>query len=111
MQKLHLCAVCVAGLMYRASYGQAFMHDLQPMQRESSKSTMPSWRRNRAVVGQIATHGASSQWLHRLTEKNRRVSGNAPFSMYLTHVRLTPNGTSCSALHATVQAWQPMHVS
>ena len=31
--------------------------------------------------------------------------------MYLTHVRFTPSGTSCSALQATVQAWQPMHVS
>ena len=34
-QKLHLCAVCVSGLMYSASYGQAFMHDLQPMHDES----------------------------------------------------------------------------
>src|SRR6516225_8222020 len=30
--------------------------------------------------------------------------------MYLTHVLYTPIGTSCSALHATVQAWQPMHL-
>ena len=34
--------------------------------------------------------------------------GNVPFSMYLTQVRLTPSGTECSALHATVQAWHPM---
>src|SRR5262245_1186429 len=88
-QKLHLCAVCVSGLMYSASYGHAFMHDLQPMQRESSKSTMPSLRSNSAWVGQIFTHGASAQWLQRLTEKCRLVFGNSPFSMYFTHVRLT----------------------
>ena len=29
--------------------------------------------------------------------------------MYFTQVRLTPRGTSCSALHATVQAWHPIH--
>ncbi len=53
-------------------------------------------------------HGAASQWLQRITEKARRECGKAPFSMYLTHVRLTPTGTSCSDLQATVQAWQPM---
>ncbi len=51
-----------------ASYGHAFMHDLQPMHRESSKSMIPSDRRNSAVVGQIVTHGALSQWLQRSTE-------------------------------------------
>ena len=49
-------------------------------------------------------HGASSQWLHRSTAKWRLVAGKAPFSMYLTQVRLTPTGTSCSSLQATVQA-------
>ena len=44
------------------------MHDLQPMQTESSKSTMPLLSRNSAVVGQMVMHGASSQWLHRITE-------------------------------------------
>ncbi len=85
------------------------MHALQPMQRFPSKSTMPSRRRKRAVVGQISTHGASSQWLQRVTWKVRRVSGNTPFSTYFTHVRATPRGTSCSALQATEHAWQPMH--
>ena len=70
---------------------------------------MPSLRRKRAVVGQISTQGASSQWLQRVTWKVRRVSGKTPFSTYLTQVRATPSGTSCSALHATEQAWQPMH--
>ena len=51
-----------------ASYGQAFMHDLHPMQTESSKSTMPLSRRKSAVVGQIVMQGASSQWLQRSTE-------------------------------------------
>ena len=37
------------------------------------------------------------------------MSGNVPFSMYFTHVRLTPSGTWFSSLQATVQAWQPMH--
>jgi hypothetical protein len=37
------------------------MHDLQPMQRELSKSTMPSGRLKRATVGQIVTQGALSQ--------------------------------------------------
>ena len=80
------------------------MQDLQPMQRSVSKSTMPSSRLYSAVVGQISTQGASVQWLHRITEKNRLVSGQAPFSTYLTQVRLTPSGTSCSVLQATVQA-------
>jgi hypothetical protein len=40
--------------------------------------------------------------------KLRFVFGNSPFSMYFTHVRLTPMGTLCSLLQATVQAWQPM---
>ena len=30
--------------------------------------------------------------------------------MYFTHVRKLPTGTSFSALQATVQAWQPMHL-
>ena len=69
---------------------------------------MPSCRWKSAVVGQISTQGASSQWLQRVTWKVRRVSGNTPFSMYFTQVRATPRGTSCSALQATEQAWQPM---
>jgi hypothetical protein len=85
------------------------MHDLHPMQREVSKSTMPSERMKRARVGHIPTQGASTQWLHRMTLKYRLVSGHEPFSTYLTHVRLTPSGTWCSVLQATVQAWQPMH--
>ncbi|SUZ95819.1 uncharacterized protein METZ01_LOCUS48673 [marine metagenome] len=78
------------------------------MQRASSKSTMPSGRVNRAVVGQIVTQGASSQWLQRWTLNSRLLSGKVPFSMYLTWVRLTPMGMSCSDLQATVQAWQPI---
>ena len=70
---------------------------------------MPSFRVYSAVTGQISTQGASSQWLHRMTEKCLDVFGYVPFSMYFTQVRLTPRGTSCSALHATVQAWHPMH--
>ncbi len=85
------------------------MQALQPMQRRRSKSTIPSGRRKSAVVGQISTQGASSQWLQRVTVKVRRVSGNSPFSTYLTQVRATPSGTSCSTLQATEQAWQPMH--
>ncbi len=37
------------------------------------------------------------------------MSGNVPFSMYFTQVRLTPSGTWFSSLQATVHAWQPMH--
>src|SRR5690606_41073313 len=87
------------------------MQDLQPMHDAVSKSTMPSGRRKSADVGQISTQGASSQWLQRSTEKCREVWGNVPVSMYLTQVRSTPSGTLCSALHATVHAWHPMHVS
>src|SRR5579884_1539715 len=83
-QKLHLAAVCECGSMHSASYGQAFRHDLQPMHTCGSKSTMPSSRRNSAPVGQISTHGASSQWLQRRTEKWRLTSGNSPTSMYFT---------------------------
>src|SRR5258705_8712390 len=85
------------------------MQDLQPMHRSPLKSTIPLSRLKRAVTGQMVMHGASSQWLHRSTEKNRRVSGYSPFSMYLTQVRNVPSGTSFSDLQATVQAWQPMH--
>src|SRR3954451_23276763 len=81
------------------------------MQLAVSKSTIPLSRWKSALVGQIVTHGALSQWLQRITAKCRLTSGNEPDSMYFTHVRLTPSGTSCSALHATVHAWQPMHVS
>ena len=84
------------------------MQLLQPMHRSLSKSTIPSSRLKSALVGQICTHGASSQWLQRVTWKVRRVWGNSPFSTYLTHVRATPSGTSCSVLQATEQAWQPM---
>ena len=45
------------------------MHDLQPMHRSPSKSTMPSGRRYSATVGQMVTQGALSQWLQRSTEK------------------------------------------
>ena len=55
--------------------------------------------------------GASSQWLQRMTEKWRLTFGKEPVSMYFTQVRLTPMGTSCSLLQATVQAWQPMQES
>src|SRR5210317_2076835 len=81
------------------------------MQLPSSKSTTPFGARCRAVVGQIVMHGASSQWLQRITEKERPVFGNDPDSMYFTHVRFTPSGTSCSLLQATVQAWHPMQES
>src|SRR5579875_822551 len=86
------------------------MQLLQPMQRSLSKSTMPSSRLNNAFVGQIATQGASVQWLHRSTPKARAEVGHCPLSMYFTHVRNCPTGTWCSVLHATVQAWQPMQV-
>jgi hypothetical protein len=61
-------------------------------------------------VGQIVTHGALSQWLQRRTEKYRRVLGHSPRSTYFTQVRNAPTGTWFSSLHATVQAWQPMHL-
>src|SRR5262245_59448880 len=80
------------------------------MQRPLSKSTMPSGRMYSAETGQISTHGASAQWLQRMTWKLRRTAGNSPVSTCLTQVRFTPSGTSCSLLHASVQAWQPMHL-
>ena len=87
------------------------MHDLQPMQLSSWKSTTPLSARKSAFVGHIAIQGASSHWLQRITENLRATSGNVPVSMYLTHVRFTPSGTSCSLLQAMVQAWQPMQLS
>ena len=80
------------------------MQLLQPMQRSRSKSTMPSSRLYSAFVGQIATHGASVQWLQRITPKSRVLFGNVPLSTYFTQVRNCPTGTSCSVLHATVHA-------
>jgi len=58
----------------------------------------------------MSMQGASWQWLQRITEKDLSVSGNEPVSTYLSQVRFTPRGTSCSLLHATVQAWHPMQV-
>ena len=58
--KLHFSAEWSSGLMKIASYGQAAMHALHPMQADLSKSTIPSSRRNIASVGHAATHGASS---------------------------------------------------
>src|SRR5262245_14867006 len=84
------------------------MHARQPMQASRSRSTMPSARFSSAFTGQIVTHGAFEQWLQRNTAKWRFTAGKRPFSWYLTHVRKLPTGTSFSALHATVHAWQPM---
>ena len=70
---------------------------------------MPSGRVKSAVVGQMVTQGASSQWLQRWTLNSRLLFGKVPFSIYLTWVRFTPIGMSCSDLQATVQAWQPIH--
>ena len=49
------------------------LHDLHPMQRIGSKSTMPSGRMNSEVTGQISTQGGFAQWLQRRTEKTRCV--------------------------------------
>src|SRR6185503_8963639 len=57
-QKLHFSAEWSSGLMKIASYGQAAMHALQPIQMDLSKSTIPSARLNIAVVGHAVTHGA-----------------------------------------------------
>ena len=80
------------------------MHILQPMHNSLSKSTMPSSRMNRALVGHPFTQGASVQWLHRMTPISRVVFGYSPLSTYLTQVRNCPTGMSCSVLQATVQA-------
>jgi hypothetical protein len=56
-QKLHFSAEWSSGLMKMASYGQAAMQALHPMQTDLSKSTMPSARRCIAAVGQIPTQG------------------------------------------------------
>ena len=84
------------------------MHPLQPMQTFGSMSTIPSARLSNAVTGQIVMQGASVHWLQRNTVKWRRTDGKLPVSVYLTQVRNVPRGTSFSALHATVHAWQPM---
>jgi hypothetical protein len=94
--------------MYNASYGQACVQDLHPMHRSLSKSTIPSSRLYNAVTGHIVTQGALLQWLQRITENERVEFGKIPSSIYFTQVLLTPTGTSCSLLHATVHAWQPM---
>ncbi len=60
------------------------MHALQPMQTDLSKSTMPSGRVYMALVGQAATHGASSHWLHLVTWNARRAWGKVPTSTDLT---------------------------
>ena len=80
------------------------------MQLPSSKSTTPLGARYSAEVGQTAMQGASSHWLQRITVNWRATSGKVPVSTYFTQVRLTPRGTSCSLLQATVQAWQPMQL-
>lgn len=80
------------------------MQARQPMHASRSMSTMPSARFSSALTGQIVTHGALVQWLHRSTEKWRLMAGKVPFSVYLTQVRKLPSGTSFSDLQATVQA-------
>ena len=80
------------------------MHALQPMQLDASNSTIPSARWYIAVTGQMRTQGGLAQWLQRVTWKWRVTSGYAPVSTYLTHVRLTPRGTSFSDLQAVEQA-------
>jgi hypothetical protein len=80
------------------------MQALQPMHADLSKSTMPSSRLNIADVGHAVTHGASVHWLHRVTWKLRRASGNTPTSTDFTYVRVTDSGTSFSDLHAVVHA-------
>ena len=72
---------------------------------------MPSSRLCSAIVGQIVTQGASSQWLQRRIAAWRSVSGNCPVSIHFTQVRKDPSATSFSALQPTVQAWQPMQDS
>src|SRR3954465_7209110 len=87
------------------------MQARHPMHASRSTSTIPSARFSSAFTGQILTHGAFVQWLHRSTAKCRFTDGNVPFSTYLTHVRNDPTGTSFSALQATVHAWHPMQRS
>src|SRR5512146_2303883 len=81
---LHFSAEWSSGLMKIASYGQAAMHALHPMQMSLSKSTMPSPRRYIARVGHAAVHGASAHWLHRFTWNARRACGKVPTSTDLT---------------------------
>src|SRR6185503_19341975 len=85
------------------------MQLLQPMQAFGLTSTMPSMRFDSAFVGQIVTQCAAVHWLQRSTAKERFTVGNSPASVYLTQVRKLPTGTWFSLLHATVQAWHPMH--
>jgi hypothetical protein len=80
------------------------MQARQPMHEAWLKSTMPSRRLNSVLVGQIVTQGASSHWLQSTGKKNRRVSGNDPFSTVFTQQRLTPTGIWCSTLQAIVHA-------
>jgi hypothetical protein len=61
--------------MWIASYGQACIQALQPMQTDGSNSTIPSDRWYIAVTGQIRTQGGFSQWLQRVTWNDRRTSG------------------------------------
>ena len=108
-QKWHFSAMPLDSLMYSASYGQPCRQALQPMQACGSMSTTPSGRFSSARTGQISMHGAFVHWLQRNTAKERLTLGKVPCSVYLTQVRKLPRGTSFSALHAIVQAWQPMH--
>jgi len=83
---------------------------LTPMQRSELKSTMPSLRWYIAVN---RTDGDARPALAVVAARDLKYTprvGNTPFSTYLTHVRLTPTGTWFSVLHATVQAWHPMHL-
>ncbi len=81
---LHFSAEWSSGLMKIASYGQAAMQALQPMQMLLSKSTIPSSRRNIAPVGHAVVQGESVHWLHLVTWNARRVFGNSPTSADFT---------------------------
>ncbi len=86
------------------------MQALQPMQRSELKSTMPSLRWYIAVTGQIVDAGRLLAMVAARDLKYAAGVGKHPFSTYFTQVRFTPSGTWFSVLHATVQAWQPMHL-
>src|SRR5262249_15170889 len=93
-----------------APYGQAAIQKRLTLQSPLLITTSPFSTRMIAPVGHALRHGASSQWLQSTGMKWRVALGYVPSSTYFTVSRNTPRGTSNSALHATEQAWHPIHV-
>src|SRR5512136_3173997 len=87
------------------------MQALHPMHLSAvTCTTLPNGSTWEAPVGQHATHGGLSQWLHRSDRISIARLGNAPRTSVVIQSRQWPSGTSFSVLHTTTQSMHPTHL-